>query len=161
MNLPQAYMCSPSWTLLPPPSPYHPSNILSPATYQSSLTEFFCLNYFFFIPSLFLNCRQHLKKKMLPTTWVTVFTWPLSKYTLQVSLLLQRWFFSQSLFEVFLIFQNSKYGFCRPQSVHLSSNHINTFRSPFLSSPNSSLISTHKISTIFSIVDEYLNVCKT
>ena len=25
MNLPQAYMCSPSWTLLPPPSPYHPS----------------------------------------------------------------------------------------------------------------------------------------
>ena len=25
MNLPQIYMCSPSWTLLPPPSPYHPS----------------------------------------------------------------------------------------------------------------------------------------
>ena len=25
MNLPQAYMCSPSRTLLPPPSPYHPS----------------------------------------------------------------------------------------------------------------------------------------
>ena len=25
MNLPQAYMCSPSWTLLPPPSPCHPS----------------------------------------------------------------------------------------------------------------------------------------
>ena len=25
MNLPQAYMCSPSWTPLPPPSPYHPS----------------------------------------------------------------------------------------------------------------------------------------
>ena len=25
MNLPQAYMCSPSWFLLPPPSPYHPS----------------------------------------------------------------------------------------------------------------------------------------
>ena len=24
MNLPQVYMCSPSWTLLPPPSPYHP-----------------------------------------------------------------------------------------------------------------------------------------
>ena len=22
---PQVYMCSPSWTLLPPPSPYHPS----------------------------------------------------------------------------------------------------------------------------------------
>ena len=25
MNPPQAYMCSLSWTLLPPPSPYHPS----------------------------------------------------------------------------------------------------------------------------------------
>ena len=24
-NPPQVYMCSPSWTLLPPPSPYHPS----------------------------------------------------------------------------------------------------------------------------------------
>ena len=25
MNLPQVYMCSPTWTLLPPPSPFHPS----------------------------------------------------------------------------------------------------------------------------------------
>ena len=25
MNLPQMYMCSPSWTLFQPPSPYHPS----------------------------------------------------------------------------------------------------------------------------------------
>ena len=25
MNPPQAHMCSPSWTLLPPPSPHHPS----------------------------------------------------------------------------------------------------------------------------------------
>ena len=25
MNPPQVYMCSPSWTLLPPPSSYHPS----------------------------------------------------------------------------------------------------------------------------------------
>ena len=24
MNPPQVYMCSPSWTLLPPPSPFHP-----------------------------------------------------------------------------------------------------------------------------------------
>ena len=26
-NPPQVYMCSPSWTLLPPPSPYHPSGL--------------------------------------------------------------------------------------------------------------------------------------
>ena len=29
MNPPQVYMCSPSWTLLPPPSPYHPSGLPS------------------------------------------------------------------------------------------------------------------------------------
>ena len=27
MNPPQVYMCSPSWTLHPPPSPYHPSGL--------------------------------------------------------------------------------------------------------------------------------------
>ena len=27
MNPPQVYMCSPSWTLLPPPSPYHLSGL--------------------------------------------------------------------------------------------------------------------------------------
>ena len=27
VNPPQVYMCSPSWTLLPPPSPYHPSGL--------------------------------------------------------------------------------------------------------------------------------------
>ena len=27
MNPPQVYMCSPSWTLLPPPSSYHPSGL--------------------------------------------------------------------------------------------------------------------------------------
>ena len=27
MNLPQVYMCSPSWTLLPPPCPYYPSGL--------------------------------------------------------------------------------------------------------------------------------------
>ena len=36
MNLPQVYMCSPSWTLLPPPSPYHLPAILIPACASSS-----------------------------------------------------------------------------------------------------------------------------
>ena len=27
MNLPRVYTCSPSWTPLPPPSPYHPSGL--------------------------------------------------------------------------------------------------------------------------------------
>ena len=29
MNPPQVYMCSPSWTLFPPPSPFHPSGFLT------------------------------------------------------------------------------------------------------------------------------------
>ena len=35
MNPPQVYICSPPWTLLPPPSPYHPSG-LSHCTKQLS-----------------------------------------------------------------------------------------------------------------------------
>ena len=37
MNLPQVYMCSPSWTLFPPPSPFHPSGssqCTSPSFFQ-------------------------------------------------------------------------------------------------------------------------------
>ena len=39
MNPPQVYMCSPSWTLLPPPSPFHPSG-------SSQCTSSFELNIF-------------------------------------------------------------------------------------------------------------------
>ena len=40
MNLPQVYMCSPSWTLLPPPSPYHPSGISQcTSSYQFIIVE--------------------------------------------------------------------------------------------------------------------------
>ena len=37
MNLPQVYLCSPSWTLLPPPSPYpsHPSAPARCTTFES------------------------------------------------------------------------------------------------------------------------------
>ena len=41
MNPPQVYMCSPSWTLLPPPSPFHPpgsSQCTSPK-HPASCTE--------------------------------------------------------------------------------------------------------------------------
>ena len=35
MNPPQVYMCSPSWTLLPPPSPFHPSEWLRSKSLQA------------------------------------------------------------------------------------------------------------------------------
>ena len=42
MNPPQVYMCSPSWALFPPPSPYHPSgscfwNVVLEKTLESTL----------------------------------------------------------------------------------------------------------------------------
>ena len=42
MNPPQEYMCSPSWTLLPPPSPYHPSG-------SYFKTKFMCFLYIYII----------------------------------------------------------------------------------------------------------------
>ena len=53
MNPPQVYMCSPSWTLLPPPSSYHPSGLsqcTSPkhpvSCIESGLaTRFYCFFY--------------------------------------------------------------------------------------------------------------------
>ena len=36
MNLPQVYICSPSWTLLPPPSPFHPYGSSQQFSYLSS-----------------------------------------------------------------------------------------------------------------------------
>ena len=44
MNLPQVYMCSPSWTLLPPPSPSHPSGS-SQCTSPSTLYHASSLNW--------------------------------------------------------------------------------------------------------------------
>jgi len=39
MNPPQVYPCSPSWTLLPPPSPYHPCTILDAWDWCTGMTQ--------------------------------------------------------------------------------------------------------------------------
>ena len=53
MNLPQVYMCSPSWTLLPPPSPYHPSRssqCTSPSIqYRASNLDWRLVSYMIYI----------------------------------------------------------------------------------------------------------------
>ena len=54
MNLPQIYMCSPSWTLLPPPSPFHPSGS-SQCTRESSTLAPWKKSYD--------QPRQHIKKQ--------------------------------------------------------------------------------------------------
>ena len=52
MNLPQVYLCSPSWTLLPPPSPYPPSG--SSLFCWSAISDLWCYycNFLFYIFSL-------------------------------------------------------------------------------------------------------------
>ena len=54
MNPPQVYMCSPSWALLPPPSPFHPSG--SSLLGASALAHFLRGSFIF----LELSCRSCL-----------------------------------------------------------------------------------------------------
>ena len=44
MNPPQVYMCSPSWTLLPPPSQYHPSGLSQCTSPLIKRTKYCILN---------------------------------------------------------------------------------------------------------------------
>ena len=48
MNLPQVYMCSPSWTLLPPPSPFHPSAPAPSIQYHASNLDWQLVSYMIF-----------------------------------------------------------------------------------------------------------------
>ena len=72
MNPPQVYMCSPSWTLLLPSSPYHPSGssqCISPkhpvscikpglaTCYKHDILHVFnWIFFFFFLPLRWMNC---------------------------------------------------------------------------------------------------------
>ena len=54
MNLPQVYVCSPSWTLLPPPFPYHPSGssqCTSPKHPVSSIKPGLAIHFIFWMLS--------------------------------------------------------------------------------------------------------------
>ena len=62
MNPPKVYMCSPSWTLLPPPSPFHPSGssqCTSPKHPVSCIEP--GLAYFFFFANISWKFLQVLK----------------------------------------------------------------------------------------------------
>ena len=45
MNPPQVYMCSPSWTLLPPPSPFHPPGFSIHGSFQERMLEWVAISY--------------------------------------------------------------------------------------------------------------------
>ena len=53
INPPQVYMCSPSWTLLPPPSPFHPSG-----------SYYYCYYYYY---HYYYSWRKGPKKAKKPT----------------------------------------------------------------------------------------------
>jgi len=60
MHPPQVYTCSPSWTLLPPPSPYHPSGSSQCTSPKHPIS---CIE-----PGLF-----HLKFHIIVLTWGHIF----------------------------------------------------------------------------------------
>ena len=64
MNLPQVYMCSPSWTLLPPHSPYHPSGS-SQCTSPKHPVSCIILFLFLYVPLQFLIIYFDLVVKIL------------------------------------------------------------------------------------------------
>ena len=99
MNPPQVYMCSLSWTLLPPPSPYHPSGLSQctspkhPVLYQFKL---YVLN-MYYRPSIVPNFWNKLEKKMVNKRHYSAFREILFPISLSLSLSLC-FSFSPSLF---------------------------------------------------------------
>jgi len=85
-NPPQVYMCSPSWTLLPPPSPYHPSGssqCTSPKHPVSCIEPGLATHFLHEILHVSMSFSQIFPPSSSPTESIRLF------YTL-VSLLLSR-----------------------------------------------------------------------
>ena len=86
MNPPQVYMCSPSWTLLPPPSPYHPSGssqCTSPKHPVSCIKPGLATRFIYYIIHISMPFSQIIPPSPSPTEFKRLF------YT-SVSLLLSR-----------------------------------------------------------------------
>ena len=78
MNLPQVYLCSPSWTLLPPPSPYPPSGssqCTSPKHPVSCIEPGFILSPPYSAPCTSLDSRNtlHITLPWGLCTWGALF----------------------------------------------------------------------------------------
>ena len=75
MNLPQVYMCSPPWTFLPPPSPYHPSGssqCTSPKHPVSCIEPGLAIHFIYDIIHISMPFSQIISSLLL-FTWVSVF----------------------------------------------------------------------------------------
>jgi len=86
MNPPQVYMCSPSWTLLPPPSPYHPSGSSQCTSPSSCIEPGLATRFLHDILHVSMSFSQVFPPSPSPTESIRLF------YT-SVSLLLSRSFF--------------------------------------------------------------------
>ena len=102
MNLPQVYMCSPSWTLLPPPSLYHPwgsSQCTSPKHPVSCIEPRLVTCYIYDIIHIWMIFSQIIQPSSSPTESKTLF------YT-SVSLLLshiQGYCYHLSKFHIYVL----------------------------------------------------------
>ena len=114
MNPPQVYLCSPSWTLLPSPSPYHPSGssqCTSPKHPVSYIEPGLATHFIHDIIQASVPFSQICPPSPSPTESVRLF------YT-SVSLLLSRtqgYRYHLSKFHIFLL--NSKYNFKRYEGI--------------------------------------------
>ena len=76
MNPPQVYMCSPSWTFLPPPSPYHPlGHPSAPAPsiqYRASNLDWWLISYMTLCLFPLINIMISIHFKMITMINLTI-----------------------------------------------------------------------------------------
>ena len=96
MKLPQVYMCSPSWTLLPPPSPYHhpygssqctspknPVSCIEPGLATRSIYDIICISMPF--SQIILPSPSPTESKRLFYTSVSLLLSPIQGYCYHLS----------------------------------------------------------------------------
>ena len=111
INLPQVYMCSPSWTLLPSPSPYHPSGLsqcTSPKYPVSCIEPGLVTRFIYDIIHISLPFSQIIPPSPSPTESKRLFYTSVSLFSVKISYLFihYEYIFLHAFEHVIWYFQN-------------------------------------------------------